>query len=173
MNNEVKNRTRAQRISDNQMEIRKRLWPEIVDEMLWNRKKEKGFTTIPRTMPYILKIMDEIASPIKVSGAYFALWCYVFDESFVTITNPSQMALEAGFSGQRAVTTWRDRMKKLQELKFIDAKSGSSGPYHYVLIFNPFNVIETHRKNGNIVSETTINVFFERAIAIGALEPYE
>lgn len=35
------------------LELRKKLWPEIADEHLWNRKVRKGFSTIPRTMSLI------------------------------------------------------------------------------------------------------------------------
>ena len=79
------------------------------------------------------------------------------------------MAFEAGFTGQRAEITWRDRMKKLKELGFIDTMGGSSGPYHFVLIFNPYTVIENHKANGKLHS-ATYNVFFDRTTAIGALE---
>lgn len=169
MSKESKTGTKSLKISENNLEIRNRLWPQIKENTLWHRKRKKGYVTIPRTMPYILKMMDEIASPTKVSGTYFTLWCHVYDESLVKINVPRDMAFEAGFSGQRAEITWRDRMKKLKELGFIDTKEGSSGPYHYVLIFNPYTVIESHKANGRLPS-ATYNVFLDRTTAIGALE---
>ena len=61
-------------------------------------------------------------------------------------------------------------MKILYELEFIDTKPGSLGQYHYVLIWNPYIVIERHRESGKIQQLETYNTFLERAIAIGALD---
>ena len=44
------------------------------------------------------------------------------------------MAAEAGFSGERAVDTWRRRMKRLAELKFIATKKGAAGDSRWVLV---------------------------------------
>jgi hypothetical protein len=92
------------------------------------RQKHDGFTTLPRTMPIILSIMDDLANGHPVSTTYLELWCRVFDEGFVTLSKPREMAFHAGFTGQRGERTWRARIKILADLGFIDVRPGASGP---------------------------------------------
>jgi hypothetical protein len=166
--NSKQKKARAKKIFSKNIELREQLWPNITSDSLWNRKQNVGFTTIPRPMPYILQIMDELAAKGKpVSNVYLSLWCRVFDESLVVIQNERDMAFEAGFTGQRAVTTWHSRMKNLVDLGFIEAKPGSSGKYNYVLIFNPYLVIKQLNKAKKI-SEELYNALFARAQDVGA-----
>jgi len=159
--------TRGQKISQKTIILRDELWPSLSDEDLWIRKKRKGFTTIPRSMPIIMRIMDNLSVGKPVSSCYFPLWCRVFDECLVTINNVNELAFESGFSGQRAEATWMSRMKILKELGFIDIKPGASSAYKYVLIFNPYNVIKKHKRKKK-VNEGDYNALFARAQEIGA-----
>jgi hypothetical protein len=163
-------KARATKIFSKNIELRKELWPDITSDSLWNRKLSDGFTTMPRPMPHILQIMDCLADKGKpVSQAYLSLWCRVFDESLVVIQNEKDIAFEAGFTGQRAVTTWHSRMKNLVDMGFIEAKPGSLGKYNYVLIFNPYLVIKKFRK-ANKISEQLYNALFARAQDVGATD---
>lgn len=104
-----------------------------------------GFTTIPRTMALIGRIIDQLSGKgIPLASTYLALWCWVFDEAFVEIRNPKELAYESGFNGARGEATWRTRMRRLEELGFIMTKPGLLGEFQYVLILNPIKVIETH-----------------------------
>ena len=96
----------------------------------------KGFATIPKTMPIILQIMDDLSNGKPVSSTYLGLWCDTWDNSMVNVSKPAEMAHAAGFSGQRAAYTWGGRIKILQDLRFIDVKAGKSGPISHVLIWN-------------------------------------
>ncbi len=97
------------------------------------------------------------------------LWCRAYDECFVTLNNPQELAFHSGFSGQRAVTTWKQRMRILQELGFIDIKPGPSGEMSYALIFNPYQVIKGmySTKRPGLTAEL-YNALAARAISIGA-----
>jgi len=159
--------SRAKRISEKNLQLRKSLWPDVLEESLWNRKTKKGFTTIPRTMSHVLQIMNDLSSGKPLASTYLILWCHTYDEYIVTIPNPRVMAFEAGFTGQRAEATWRDRMRKLVELGFIKAEPGPSGPYNYVLILNPYMTIkELHAQKS--ISRDRYNALFQRAVEIGA-----
>jgi len=123
--------------------MRRRLWPAVEDGELWLRTRSVGFTTIPRTLPIINRILDAHAGKgFPVSSTYLALWCQVFDEAFVEIRNPKELAHESGFGGPRAEATWKTRMKKLIELGVIDVKPGVFGDYQYVLMLNPLHAVE-------------------------------
>jgi hypothetical protein len=160
----------SQKIAKKTLKLRTQLWPKITEDMLWDRTKKKGFTTIPRTMPYFLQLMDDLSSGKPVSSTYMVLWCRTFDENMVTIANPREWAFESGFSGQRAELTWRTRMKRLEELGFIQTQPGPSGQYHYVLILNPYLVIKKLVDGGEQLRPDRYNALVQRANDIGAEE---
>ena len=152
------------------MEIRKSVWPELNDANLWLREKSDGWLTIPRAMPLLLRIMDMLAPKGKpVSQTYLDLWCRTFDDAFVIVTNPREMAYYAGFSGERAEGTWATRMRILKELGFIDFREGASGPMNYVLIYNPYHIIKRHHEEGNL-HDTAFTALKTRAIEIRATD---
>lgn len=102
-----------------------------------------------------------------VADVYLTLWCRVFDESLVEIKSVEELAIESGFSGQRAVSTWKSRMRKLEELGFISIKDGGIGEFSYVLVFNSYNVIKPHNDSG-LVQQAKYTALFARAQDVGA-----
>lgn len=165
--------TRQSKINAKKISLRNQLWKDITEADLWNRNTHDGYTTIPRTMPIILQIMDALADKGKpVSTTYLSLWFRVFDESFIEIKGCEELAFDSGFTGQRATTTWKQRMKKLEELGFINIKPGASGEFNYVLIYNPHKIIKNFYEN-ELISETKYNALYSRAQDIGAKDLYE
>ena len=139
---------RSIRMSIKRLKLRQQHWPDITDDDLWLRSETKGFTTIPRGISLIMRIMDSLSLQKPLSNTYGTLWCYAFDEMTVTIQKPRQMALESGFTGQRAENTWRERMRKLEELGFIRSAEGVTGDFHYVLLLNPYLVVKKLHEDG-------------------------
>lgn len=157
----------AKAIIQKQLDQREALWPGAKPH-LWNRLGNKGFATIPKTMPLILQIMDEMSKGKPVSMTYLGLWCATWDNSFVNISKPDEMAHSAGFKGQRAHYTWGTRMKILAALKFIDIKPGKSGPISHVLIWNPHQIIRQHHEQRTPgLIEASYNMLLDRALEIG------
>jgi hypothetical protein len=156
------------KIAKRQLDLRQTLWPEATDDWLWSRHTHDGFTTVPKGMPLIMSIMDDLAKGQPVSSTYFDLWCRTFDENFVTLSKPREMAFHAGFDGQRAERTWRGRLDILAKLNFIGLKEGPSGPASYALIWNPYKVIKGHfeRKTPGL-RQDKYNALLERAGEIG------
>ena len=160
---------RPSKIGESQLKLREKLWPGLNEGRLWLRKQRKGFTTIPRSMPLILSIMDSMSKGKRISSTYFELWCRAHDECFVNLNKKEEHAFHAGFSGERAVTTWKDRIRELVELGFIDVKPGPSGDLSYAIIFNPYEVIKSHHdKNTPGLTAAAYNALHQRAAEIGA-----
>lgn len=156
-------------IGQKQLALRNKLWPSIKEDKLWQRKVSKGYTTIPRTMPLIMEIMDAMSKGKPVSTTYLDLWCRAYDECFVTLNKHREMAFHAGYSGQRAEQTWSNRILILTKLHFIDVKSGPSGPLSYALIFNPYQVIKAHHdKKTAELREDLYHALLQRAMEIRA-----
>jgi hypothetical protein len=115
-----------------------------------------------------MRIMDYLSGKgSPVSLVYLDLWCRTFDEAFLQITKAEEMATYAGFSGQRAVRTWRERLAKLAELGFIDIKYGLTKEVQFALILNPYHVIAKAYANGDVPVEMW-NALMVRAGEIGA-----
>lgn len=156
-------------IAQKQLALRNKLWPSIKEDKLWQRQVRAGYTTIPRVMPLIMEIMDAMSKGKPVSSTYLDLWCRAYDECFVTLNKPREMAFHAGYSGQRAEQTWAFRISVLIKLGFIDVKSGPSGPFSYALILNPYQVIKNHHEKKTAgMRDDLFNALLQRSIDIGA-----
>ena len=154
-------------ISERRRTLRNNLWPEVEDAHLWLRTQRVGFTTIPRGMALIGRILDQLSGKgFPLASTYLALWCWVFDEAFVEVRSPRELAFESGFSGTRGEATWRSRMKKLEDLGFIKVKAGLAGDFQYILILNPFLVIEQHY--ANIPMDSAYIALLSRLAHVGA-----
>ena len=160
---------RRKKIVQKQLKLREQLWSGLDEARLWIRTEKDGFTTIPRTMPLILQIMDALSKGKPVSSTYLEIWCRAYDDCFVTLTKPVELAFHSGFTGQRALATWRSRMQILADLEFLDIKPGPSGPMSYSLIWNPYEVIKKHHdaKHPGIMMDA-YNALLARAVEIGA-----
>jgi hypothetical protein len=134
--------TRAERVVQQLRQLRYVNWPDVGDDQVWSRKRSDGFCTMPRTMPIFLNIMDSLEVGQPLGSTYLTLWARTSDEGVLVIQYPKECAMEAGFKGQRAEGTWIRRMRLLRKHGFIMAKAGPSGEFHYVLILNPFRVVQ-------------------------------
>lgn len=161
---------RASKMKSRAIGLRDQLWPDLDEAVLWDRKTAKGFCTVPRTMPHMLEIIDDLAGKgTPVSRVYLSLWCRVFDEGMIELKSYEDMAYEAGFSGQRAVTAWKQRMAKLANLELILAQPGPRGDYDYILLPNPYIIIKQHH-NANLVQKTKYIALYGRAQEVGATD---
>jgi hypothetical protein len=161
-------KTRRKSIGQRQLELRNRLWPGLPPEAFWTRQTHDGFTTLPKAMPLMMSIMDDLANGQPVSSTYLELWCRAFDECFVTLSKPRELAFHSGFFGQRAERTWKARLNILAELGFIALKEGPSGPASYALIYNPYRVIQHHFQSKTPgLRADKYHALLERAIEIG------
>lgn len=157
------------KMAERRTNIRNGVWPDLDPKDLWDRKKSDGFTTIPRCMTYILAIIDQLSGKNPLASTYLTLWCHVYDEGFVQIRSEDEFAFESGFTGQRARTTWRNKMKKLDELGFIRTSKGKSGDFYYTLLLNPFHVLKRAYKEGSpLINKDCYLSLLERAEEIGA-----
>lgn len=134
---------------------------------LWGRKTNHGFTTVPRTLPIAMQAVDLRSKGQPPGHTLFCLWARAPDHPFIVVENPATFAAEAGFSGGRAVDTWRRRIKFLVEYGFLLAKPGPSGSYHYLLLLNPNAAVERMRRMGQVQDEL-YGRFRDRIADIGA-----
>jgi hypothetical protein len=133
---------RHKAILKRQLAARSKLWPELDEAMLWNMDSD-GWSAVPRLMPLMMSIMDDLSGKgFPVSRTYFEMWVRLRDEKFLTLNRPEEMAFHAGFEGQRALRTWKDRVQRLDALGFIGLKSGPLGDLSYAVFYNPYHVVK-------------------------------
>lgn len=155
--------------AQHQMEV---LFPGFAPEWIWQRNKNDGYSTLPRTLPIAMQAIDNQTKGTPAGHTLFCLWARSPDHPLVTIENPATFAYEAGFNGERAVHTWRKKMKRLTELCFISPRKGPSGDYHYILLINPNAAVEWMRSQG-LVQDELYARFRDRVIEIGAYRDLE
>jgi hypothetical protein len=150
--------------AQHQMDIH---FPNMPGAWVWRRKTNDGYTTIPRTLPIAMQAIDMQSKGQPAGHTLFCLWARSPDHPLITIENPVTFASEAGFIGERAVDTWRRRMKRLRELWFIQTKPGASGEFHYVLLMNPNAAMEWMR-TASLMQDVLYARFIERVVDVGA-----
>ncbi len=160
----------VKKIAERQAELQRNVFGVINPGHIWHRKRASGFTTIPRTMPLLGAIMDGLAGKGKpVATTYLELWCRSNDDGFITLSKQAETAFASGFTGQRGVSTWKERVRLLERLWFITTKPGVSGNLHYVQLWNPYLAVKFHRnKQTDGFLEDRYNALLERALEIGA-----
>jgi hypothetical protein len=175
--NDKQARTRRNRAMEDTLKMREHLWPGLDEKRLWLRtdKTRKGYATMPRTMPQIINLINDVTKQvtggkaIPAGKSYLVLWCRVFDEGFLKIDSEPVAALEAGYSGERNVTTWREHLSALKDLGFIECKEGPAGPFQYVLLFNPYQAVKALHAKG-WVQQSAYTALFQRAIEVRATD---
>lgn len=155
--------------SKQQMDIH---FPNFHPSWIWHRKTNDGFTTVPRTLPIVMQAIDMQSKGQPAGHTLFCLWARSPDNPVIVIENPATFAAEAGFIGERAVDTWRKRMKKLRELWMIQTKPGPSGEFHYVLLINPNAALEWMRTT-SLVQDVIYSRFIDRLMEVGAFGEIE
>lgn len=168
-------KARRNKAKEANLRMRKALWPDVGPDQLWLRedKTKKGFSTIPRTLPLFMQLINDVSKRVTdgksapAGRAYLVLWCRVFDEGFLKVDSEATAALEAGYAGERNVSTWREHMRILRDLGFIDYRQGPAGPMQFVLILNPYRVLQALNEKG-WVQELTYTAIYQRALEIGA-----
>ena len=152
-----------------QIEIRNRLWPEVREHMLWDIGHD-GWVSLPRLMPLMMSIMDDLSGKgFPVSRTYLEMWARLREEQFLTLNRPEEMAFHAGFEGQRALRTWKDRVNRLAKLGFIGLKAGPIGDLSYAIFYNPYHVVKKAYLKGE-VQERKWQALITRAMEVRAFD---
>ena len=108
---------------------------------------------------------DSLSKGKPAGMTYLAIWCRLNSPGIVELSSEKSMAFETGFSGERAVDTWRKRMKQLKALGFIDYKGVADHDYQWVLVLNPHHVVQ---RLGSKVQERLRSAWWQRGLEIGA-----
>lgn len=155
-------------LRERQDQLRKQLFSDVPESEIWDRRVNTGFATVPRALPLIMVILDSLSPNKPISSVYCALWCRGWDGPLVQVgRNQAEIAMESGYSGQRAASTLTSRLAVLEKLGVVRFAPGASGPFSHALLLNPYRVIRRHQ--GNITPELW-NALVTRLSDIGATD---
>ncbi|MCW5713131.1 MAG: hypothetical protein KIT43_01265 [Bauldia sp.] len=131
---------------------RKLLWPELDPELVWDRSTFTGFTTVPRTLSLILRIVDGLDAK-KAGRVYFDLWCRAFDDFVIEVRDEFELAFSAGYEGQRAVRSWRERIAVLTDAGFVKTYRAPHGAPRMIVVLDPHPVVAERNRRGLVAAE--------------------
>lgn len=168
------NARKKSKAADAARAIRKLHWPVVQDAQLWLLDGERGgFAQVPRTLSLISEVVIKHAVKAKtgVSSAagstYNVLWLHTQGEGISKIDIEADAALEAGYGGERGISTFRKHIRVLKDLGFIDFIEESRGRVKWVLMLNPYQVVKKLHAEG-FVDKRHYAAVQERAHAIGS-----
>lgn len=167
MANSKQSQTRRLKMAERAQQQLDLHFPDVPATLLWRRKSNDGFTTVPRTLPIAMQAIDATSKGAPAGHSLFCLWARAPDNPLIMVEAPATFAAETGFTGERAVDTWRKRMKTLRDLEFIRTKPGPSGDFHFILLLNPNIAVERMRER-RLVQDGLYGRFRDRVAEVGA-----
>lgn len=173
-------RARATAIKSKDIVLRDTYWPDAEDR-LWDRGRMDGYATVPKTLPILMRAMDELSNGKPLGATYFALWCATWDNGFVRLGRSTDLPYASGFTGARGVRLWQERMKILESFGFVELRPSGEHKLGLAFLPNPNIVLlrlwhdKVKASAGPFVPpglgglrEATFTAFFERALDVGA-----
>ena len=123
-----------------------------VEAPLWLAEPEKGFSRVPRTLSLLAVLMKrrELSGNRDPSSVYVELHTRHLGEGVVELTHEADHALAAGYTGNRAIRTWRDRMRLLEQLGFIHIMSKLGRKLGYALLIHPSFAVAQIKDQGKV-----------------------
>lgn len=147
----------------------------------WDRSRHDGYATVPKTMPLLIRALDELSKGKPLGQTYFALWCATWDNGFIRFARSTDLAYASGFTGPRGVRGWQERVKLLEGFGFVETVPSGGDKLGLAFLPNP-NIVLVDlwaRKREQApgpydppglagLQDATMSAFLERAIDIGA-----
>ena len=148
---------------------RDELWPDSKG-LIYDRKDESGFCTIPRTLVLVSTLIKHLAPSKDPSKVYLDLWTRQRDDGFVEVWDQEEMAATCGYSRPpRNVRTWREAIDQLQELGFIRVAPKGTRKYGFLFLPHPHDVVQKLKhSNPKAVPDWWWSLFENRVLEIGA-----
>ncbi len=126
-------------IRSKDVELRDTFWPDAEDR-IWDRNRFDGYTTVPKTMPLLMRALDELSKGKPLGATYFALWCATWDNGFVRLGRMPDLAYASGFTRPRGARGWQERVKLLEAFGFVEIRPTGDQKLGLAFLPNP-NVV--------------------------------
>jgi len=133
---------------------------------------EKGWFKASRALPHVLGLLasKKVSGEVDATRVYLELLARHIDSGFVELGSEADHAFASGYSGDRAIRTWRERMKTLEKTGFIKTKPSGTQPYKYVLLVPTEVVIDKLKRAGKVSTDWTA-AYHARRLETGEITP--
>lgn len=114
------------------------------ENKIWRRKGAGGWAGMPKTLLLIAQLMGKVEKDSMLPLTMIGLWLATWDDGFVDVQSEHQLALDCGFTQNqpnRRAFEWRERVRKLEKLGFVETAPQDSVNINYILIKDPHRAI--------------------------------
>jgi hypothetical protein len=132
---------------DKRTKTRKRIWPDS-DALIFSPNEAKGFARVPRVVPLVARLVNELGAPINAGQLYQVLWAHDWGDGVVEIKNFRTLLFEAGYTERTSRTerTWRERISLLRDHGLVQVARNGLDEFGFVLLIDPYLAVTTMRK---------------------------
>lgn len=118
----------------------------------WTGEGDRGWFRASRTLPLLCTLIDSkrVSGDAHPSRVYVELLSRHVDGGIIEMTDEGIHAYCASYVGSRAVRTWQERMRILEENGFIISKQIGNKRYGLVLIVHPTVAVQRLREQGKV-----------------------
>ena len=166
---------RRKKANEAALALRNLHWPDVKPKELWLLDGNRGgFAQVPRTLALFTGVIKDAVKKktgksIAAGSTYTVLWLHIYGQGVARIDSEKEAAFEAGYGGERGSSTFRAHMHLLKSLGFIDFAEGPKGPMQYVLMLNPYQVLQKLHKEG-LVEKKSFAAIIDRLHSSGSGE---
>lgn len=148
---------------------REQFW---ASETPWTGDNEKGWFKAPRTLPLILALLSSknVSGNTDPTRVYLELLARHLDNGIVKMGTDEEHAYAAGYTGERGVRSWRERMKVLEGAGLIMVKRVAGKHFAYVLLVHPSVFVPALRTAGKVDAEWD-EAYINRQLETGEVAP--
>lgn len=148
--------------------LRDTIFPGRSDQS-WPKKGGGGWFKGPRTLPILIKILNQksVRGKDDLTLVYLELISRTWDEQIVQMDDPDVHAARCGFSKNRR-RSWLERMELLCRLGFIEATPSGTKRFGFVRVVHPHLAVQSLRMDRpELVPDALWNELLEAAIECG------
>jgi len=134
--------------------LREVLWPGS-EGRVWSAAKETGYCCVPRVLPLLQLLMKDKtvmggAQAGDCGPVYLELMTHSRGQGIVEIISEGEHAYLAGYSGSRALRTWRERIASLEKAGFLEIRPRPNQAIGFILLVHPHLAVTSLKEKGKL-----------------------
>jgi hypothetical protein len=120
------------------------------DKSIW-LKSSGSWAAMPKTLLLIAQLVGAVEKDSLLPSTLIGLWLSTYDDGYVAVGSEGHLAVECGFTqkqNNRRIFEWRKRVKRLDELNFVELEAKERLAISHILIKDPHDAILAMHKAG-------------------------
>jgi hypothetical protein len=118
------------------------------DKSIW-QKSSGSWAAMPKTLLLIAQLVGAAEKDSLLAPTLIGLWLSTYDDGYVAVGSEGHLAVECGFTQKqinRRIHEWRKRVKRLNELRFVEIEASERLNINHILIKDPHDaILEMHK----------------------------